>query len=49
MGPVYSIINKIIELLREERRNADVGSVAAGNLFEYFIAIILVFPMRNTS
>ncbi len=47
--PVYSIINIIMELLREERNNADVGSVAVGNLFEYFIAIILVFLMKNTS
>jgi hypothetical protein len=47
--PVYSIINKIMELLGEERNNADVGSVALGNLFEYFIAIILVFLMKNTS
>lgn len=48
-GPVYSIINIIIELLGEERNIADVGSVAVGDLFEYFIAIILVFLMRNTS
>ncbi len=47
--PVYSIINIIMELLREERNNADVGSVAVGNLFEYFMAIILVFLMKNTS
>ncbi len=47
--PVYSIINIIMELLREERNNADVGSVAVGNLFEYFISIIHVFLMKNTS
>ncbi len=48
-GPVYSIINIIIELLREERNTADVGRVTEGNLFEYFITIIRVFLMRNTS
>ena len=47
-GPVYSIINIIIELLGEERNTADMGIVAVGNLFEYFIAIILVFLIRNT-
>ncbi len=47
--PVYSIINIIMELLREERNNADVGSVAVGNLFEYFISIINVFLMKNPS
>jgi hypothetical protein len=48
-GPVYPKIKIIIELLKEERNTTDVGSVAVGTLFEYFIAIIPVFLMRNTS
>ena len=48
-GPVYPQINMIIELLGEERNTADVGSIAVGNLFKYFIAIILMFLMRNTN
>ncbi len=47
--PVYPKSNIIIELLGEERNTADVGSVAIGDLLEYFIAIILVFLMKNTS